>query len=111
MKVNVSNKYTVLADDRNDIEAFARYLERIVPEKFEDHNLIVDLSKYASLELQHLLAFLKLSNYHRSTKHSFVIVNNAVDIDDVPFEMAVVPTLQEGYDIVEMEEIERDLGF
>jgi len=40
-----------------------------------------------------------------------VIVNNAVDIDEVPSEMTVVPTLQEAFDIVEMEEIERDLGF
>ena len=111
MKVNVTEKYTVLVDDRNNTDAFASYLERIVPEKFEEHNLIIDLSKYETLELAQLLKFLKLSNYHRSTKHSFVIINNAVDIDDVPFEMTVVPTLQEGYDIVEMEEIERDLGF
>lgn len=111
MTVNVSDKYTVLVDDRNNIGAFTSYLERIVPQKFEEHNLIVDLSKYEALELPQLLAFLKLSNYHRSTKHSFVIVNSIIDVDDVPFEMTVVPTLQDGYDIVEMEEIERDLGF
>jgi len=61
--------------------------------------------------LEELLHFLKLSNYHRATKHSFVIVNDAIDIDDVPMEMIVVPTILEAGDIVEMEEIERDLGF
>ena len=111
MKVDTTKKYTVLTDERTNVEAFAKYLERIVPERYENHNLIVDLSKYDPLELPQLLAFLKLSNYHRSTKQSFVIVNNTIDIDEVPFEMAVVPTLQEGYDIVEMEDIERDLGF
>ena len=57
------------------------------------------------------MQFLKTSNLHRKTKQSFVIVNDAIDFDDVPFEMIVVPTLQEAGDIIEMEEIERDLGF
>jgi hypothetical protein len=111
MKVDTTENYTVLTDERTNIESFARFLERIVPERYETHNLIIDLSKYETLELPQLLAFLKLSTYHRSTKHSFVIVNKAVDVDDVPNEMVVVPTLQEGFDIVDMEEIERDLGF
>ena len=63
------------------------------------------------LNLDKLLKFLKLSNYHRSTKHSFVFVNDAINIDDIPEEIIVVPTLEEAGDIVEMEEIERDLGF
>lgn len=111
MKISVKDNYTILADNRNSVGAFASYLERIVPEKFEEHNLVIDLLKYDELELPQLLGFLKLSNYQRSTKHSFVIVNNAIDIDDIPFEMTVVPTLAEAGDIVEMEEIERDLGF
>jgi hypothetical protein len=111
MKISVKDNYTILKDDRTNVRAFANYLERIVPEKFEEHNLIIDLLKYDNLELPQLLVFLKLSNYQRSTKHSFVIVNNAIDIDDIPFEMTVVPTLLEAVDIVEMEEIERDLGF
>ena len=111
MKTKLTDRYTVLIDERDSASNFASFLERIVPEKFEDQNLIVDLDKYDSLTLPDLLMFLKLSTYHRSTKHSFVIVNNAVPIDDVPLEMTVVPTMQEAFDIVEMEEIERDLGF
>jgi hypothetical protein len=38
-------------------------------------------------------------------------VNNAINFDDIPEEMIVVPTLEEARDIIEMEEIERDLGF
>ncbi|MEM7186032.1 MAG: ribonuclease Z [Bacteroidota bacterium] len=111
MKINVTPKYTVLGDERDNASDFASYLERIVPDQFETHNLVIDLLKYDALELDELLKFLKISNYVRSTKHSFVIVNNAVDVDDVPFELILVPTLQEAADIVEMEEIERDLGF
>ena len=111
MKITKEPTYTILGDDRQDVAKFAAYLERIVPERFEKDNLVIDLLKYTTLELDELLLFLKLSTYHRSTKHSFVIANNAIDVDDIPMEMIVVPTLPEAGDIVEMEEIERDLGF
>ncbi|WP_337251719.1 hypothetical protein [Maribacter halichondriae] len=56
-----------------------------------------------------VLEFLELSNAHRSTKKSFVIVTDKVSYDEVPDEISVVPTIQEARDIIEMEEIERDL--
>tara|TARA_R110002072_G_scaffold118631_2_gene250902 strand:- start:8843 stop:9178 length:336 start_codon:yes stop_codon:yes gene_type:complete len=111
MKIDKHNNYTVLADERDDVADFAGYLEYIVPKHYEKQNLVVDLLKYESLQLTELLLFLKISTYHRATKHSFVIVNNAINPDDIPMEMVVVPTLQEAKDIIEMEEIERDLGF
>ena len=55
--------------------------------------------------------FIEISNQHRILKHSFVIVNNALDTDILPNEIMVVPTLLEAQDVIEMEEIERDLGF
>ncbi len=111
MKTSRHENYIVIGDQRDDVLKFAHYLERMVPLKFEEDNLVIDLLKYKELNLSKLLVFLKLSNYHRSTKHSFVIVNDAINIDDIPEEMIVVPTLEEAGDIVEMEEIERDLGF
>ena len=111
MKTSRYETYIVLGDQNDDLLKFVDYLERVVPLKYEKDNIVVDLLKYKDMNLTKLLEFLKLSNYHRSTKHSFVIVNNAINIDDIPEEMIVVPTLEEAGDIVEMEEIERDLGF
>lgn len=101
----------VLEDEKDDIIDFASFIESQVPSKYKGQNVVLNLLKYEDLELPQLLQFLKTSNLHRKTKQSFVIVNDAIDIDDVPFEMIVVPTLQEAGDIIEMEEIERDLGF
>jgi len=42
---------------------------------------------------------------------SFVIVFNGINIDNIPEDIVVVPTLTEAKDIIEMENIERDLGF
>lgn len=111
MKIKKQDSYILLGDDRDDIAKFADYLEYIVPQRYEHMNLVIDLLKYKHLKLPQLLLFLKLSNYHRSTKHSFVLVNDSIDVDEIPDELIVTPTLEEAGDIVEMEEIERDLGF
>lgn len=111
MQVTVKDTLTILSDERDDIVKFASYLERIVPEKYETHNLVIDILKYETLTLEQLVAFIKLSNYQRAGKTSFVIVNTGIDYDLVPDEMIVVPTILEAEDIIAMEEIERDLGF
>ena len=76
-----------------------------------EQNVVIDLLDYPDLTLEQLLYFLKTSNGHRKTKQSFVLITGAVDPDTIPAELIVVPTLQEATDIIEMEEIERDLGF
>jgi hypothetical protein len=111
MKINKHKSYLVFEDEREGISNFATYLERIISEKYDEHNLVIDLLKYNQLNLPQLLLFLRISNYHRATKHSFVLVNDAISIDDIPDEMIVVPTLEEAGDVIEMEDIERDLGF
>ncbi|MDN6281025.1 MAG: ribonuclease Z, partial [Psychroflexus sp.] len=71
----------------------------------------LDLSKSKISEISDLLHLIALSTQHKMTKKSFVIVTDLVDIDKVPEELAVAPSLQEAYDVIEMEDIERDLGF
>ena len=111
MIINTSKTFTVLKDQKDGIEDFAKFLNHSIPARFKDQNLIIDLLSYANLSLEQLLLFIELSNQHRISKHSFVIVNNALDPDILPNEIMVVPTLLEPQDVIEMEEIERDLGF
>ena len=111
MKIENHPNFVVLEDEKDDIMDFASFIESQVSDKYKGQNVVLNLLNYEKLELPQLLQFLKISNLHRKTKQSFVIVNDALDIDEIPFEMIVVPTLQEAADIVEMEEIERDLGF
>jgi hypothetical protein len=40
-----------------------------------------------------------------------VLVTDSIDYNKVPSSITLVPTLLEAHDIIEMEEIERDLGF
>lgn len=102
--------YILLRDEQDDIKDFAQFLPYIF-DQFKGKNVIVDLLQYNAASLNDLLLFLELSNAHRATKQSFVMVNAALSIDDIPEELMVVPTLQEAQDVIDMEEIERDLGF
>lgn len=111
MKIEVKDNLIILADDRGTFADFVPFLTHQVKEHYQGKNLVIDLLKYTHISLQELLELLPLSNLHRGSKNSFVLVNNAINPDDIPDELAVVPTLQEAMDVVEMEEIERDLGF
>jgi hypothetical protein len=111
MRIENKDSYVILADEQDDIVDFASFLEYQIPNKYKGQNVVLDLLDYKTLSLPELLLFLKVSNLHRKTNYSFVIINNTINPDDIPAEMVVVPTLQEGEDIIEMEAIERDLGF
>ncbi|HPF10232.1 MAG TPA: ribonuclease Z [Flavobacteriaceae bacterium] len=111
MKITDRGTYTILADDRGSYTEFLPFLEQQMRTHFYEQNVVVDLLKYTHISLDELLDILVLSNTHRSGGKSFIIVNDSINPDDVPDELIVVPTLQEAADVVEMEEIERDLGF
>lgn len=110
MKVTEKEGYKIFADEKDNVSHFASFLKSI-HNSFKEDNVVVDILKYGELRLEELLEFLELSNEHRKGKRSFVIANDAINIDTVPPELLVVPTLQEAEDIIQMEEIERDLGF
>lgn len=110
MKISKKENYWILEDEKEDVKIFSSYLNHKY-DSFKNENIIVDILKYGNLSLEELLSFLKLSDKHRAAKKSFVLVNDTINIDPVPEELMVAPTLQEAVDIVQMEEIERDLGF
>lgn len=110
MKVEEKGHTIVIKDTQGDIASF---LEKVTSEynSYKGHNLILDLSQDKNIDLDKILSFLSLSNKHRKAKKSLVLIAKDLDFNDVPDEMIVVPTLLEAHDIIEMEEIERDLGF
>lgn len=110
MKVEEKGHTVIIKDTEGDVTSF---LNKVTTEynSFKERNIILDLSQDKDITLQVLLSFLSLSNKHRKAKKSFVLVAADIDFNDAPDEMVVVPTLLEAHDIIEMEEIERDLGF
>ena len=71
----------------------------------------MDVSNDKTVDIASIKLFLPLAKAHKKSKKSLVIVADAIDFNAVPQTITVVPSLLEANDIIEMEEIERDLGF
>jgi hypothetical protein len=99
---------TIVFQENISLAKFLENLNASYPKISNDH-IIVNLFSFTKLTANEVLEFLQLSNRHRSTKKSFVLVTDKVTYDKVPEEICLVPTIQEARDIIEMEEIERDL--
>ncbi|MEH6705735.1 ribonuclease Z [Galbibacter orientalis] len=93
--------------------SLGKFIERFKESysKYKKDHLILNLLSLSNLSASDLMEFLELSRDHRSAKKSFVIVTNTVSFNDVNEELVVTPTLEEAYDVIEMEDIERDLDF
>lgn len=110
MKITKTEKYTSLKPAQEPLDQFLKNLEKNILNFMGEH-LILDFSEKINTELKELLLFLKLSEQHRQNGTSFVIIFEGIDIDEIPEELNVVPTFTEALDILEMDAIERDLGF
>lgn len=110
MKVDQKEHTITIKDTQGD---FTSFLMKVTHQykTFEKHNIIIDLSYHKDLTVNDVKLFLPLSKQHKKAKKSFVIVISDIDFNAVPDSLTVVPSLLEANDIIEMEEIERDLGF
>lgn len=99
MKVDQKGHTITIQDTQGD---FASFLDKVSQSNtaFDSHNLIIDLK-----------LLLPLAKQHKKLKKSFVVVAEGIDFNAVPAQLSVVPSNLEAHDIIEMEEIERDLGF
>ncbi|NUY79700.1 ribonuclease Z [Flavobacterium sp. MAH-1] len=109
MKCENKGNICIIKDNQDDITAFLMKLTH-EHKTFEKQNLIVDISKHSDISVKQINAFLPLSKAHKKGKKSFVIIAD-VDFNSVSDKLVIVPTLQEAHDMIEMDEIERDLGF
>ena len=110
MIFNKEGSTTIITQEKTTIVEFAKGIN----DKYEtlrNENIIANLFSLKNITPQDINEFLLISKKHKSAKRSFVIVTDSVSYDETPEEITIVPTLQEAYDLVEMEEIERDLDF
>ena len=110
MKVDQKGHTINIRDTQGD---FTSFLMKITHQykTFEKHNIIIDLLMHKDLTSNDIKLFMPLSKLHKKAKKSFVIVTSDFDYNSVPAKLTVIPSLLEAHDIIEMEEIERDLGF
>ncbi|MCM4158032.1 ribonuclease Z [Gramella sp. AN32] len=110
MKLTRKDKYLLITSESEELTAFISNITKAHNE-FKEENVIFDISQFENLSEEDFLGFLEISSIHREGNKSFVIINNSLSIDELPEELVVVPSLQEAEDIIQMDDIQRDLGF
>jgi hypothetical protein len=110
MKVTTKGHTTTIKDTEGNIVLF---LEKVTNQyaSFKEHNLILDISHDKSVDEKSIAIFSQISKKHKISKKSFILVVKDIDFNKVPVSIVVVPTILEAQDMIEMDEIERDLGF
>jgi len=110
MIFNKEGSTTVITQEKATIVDFVKRLENDY-ETLKKDNIVINLFSLEKISSNQVNEFLRISNDHKENGRSFVIVTNKVSYEEVSEKITLVPTLQEAYDLIEMEEIERDLGF
>lgn len=110
MKVEQKGHTTTIKNTQFNTAEFYQKLNQAYG-TYKSQNLIIDLSSDKEITMADIKLFLELAKTHKKEKKSLVLVVSDINHNDVPAKLTVVPTLLEAHDIIEMEEIERDLGF
>jgi hypothetical protein len=110
MKVEHKGHTTIIRNTQGKTNVFFQKIESEY-HNYKSQNLILDLSYDKELTMDDVKLFVDLIKSHVKAKKSIVLVSNSVNFNIVPKTITLVPTILEAHDIIEMEEIERDLGF
>lgn len=110
MQIKKKETYTLISSDENSFIDFYKSFSSKEKEFVNEH-LIVDLSHNMDANKEDLLLFLASAEQKKENGTSFVIVSKNINMDDFPEYFNIAPSLQEAKDILDMEAMERELGF
>jgi len=111
MKIEQSENITIITSKQDNISLFLENVSNRY-NSYKNTNIIINIPKTDKLSKSEIVTLNKLSTKHKKEKKSFVVVvNEHFDFNQTTAKVMFVPTLQEAKDVIEMEEIERDLGF
>jgi len=109
MKISEKENYTLIEPLESPVVDFVSQLTQ-KHTKFENKNVAVNLLSFHNLQKDEVMGFLEIAKAHQLHDKSFVLVSNAIAIDELPEEIVLVPSLKEAEDLIQMDEIQRDLG-
>ena len=105
--MNLSNSKNTLLFEINNVNNFRNSLDEI-QKNIKEKNIIIN---FIELDFDEFFDDLNnLFNKSKKNNRSFVIINSDFRSEYYNLNINIVPSLQEAIDIIEIEEIERDLG-
>ncbi len=110
MLLEKKENYTLITSDENSfLDFYTSFSEK--KESLNKEHLLLQISNKINTSFKDFLLFLSIAEQKKENGTSFVIINNNINIDNFPDNFNIVPTLIEAEDILEMEAMERELGF
>lgn len=106
MEISQKENYTLARIDQTTHDQLEQQWEGL-----KTNHLVVEVSENLNIDNSKISLFLNIASDFKTNGMSFVVIKSGIDIDDFPENLNIVPTLQEAEDVLEMEAIERDLGF
>lgn len=108
MKITTADKYTLLLAETN-FDTFYQEVSTVL-DQYTNSNIILDFSDIDVSESE-ITSLTKIAEIQAENEQSFAIILPKFDADKFDEELNVVPTLTEAVDIIDMDEMTRDLGF
>jgi len=109
-KINYSNYTLLQPTDQGAADEFIKSVADYFLQNAEA-NFVVDLLEFTEINHQNIKELISVKQSINAEKYSFVVLINQLKVEDLPEEINTVPTLKEAEDVIQMEAIERDLGF
>jgi hypothetical protein len=110
MIIDKKENYTLISSDENSFSAFYTYFLK-KGNGLDKENLILKIFCEINISKKDYILLSNISQQKKENGTSFVIIYNNINIDHFPENFNIVPTLIEAEDILEMEAMERELGF
>lgn len=111
MKIINQSNYNLLQSD--DTKTTGEFIKSVGDYIFQNSeaNYVVDLLAFADVNQQNIKQLISINQSILANQYSFVVLINQLKVEELPEEINTVPTLTEAEDVIQMESIERDLGF
>ena len=108
--INKSNYILLQSTDTKSVGEFIKSASHQILQQSQE-NYVVDLLGFADINKQNIKQLRSIYDSILAENYSFVVLINQLKVDELPEEINTVPTLKEAEDVIQMEMIERDLGF
>ncbi len=108
MQITDKETYIVITPTEDSTSDFHKVLTQEIA-SLKDNHIVINFSENFNIAASEISLFLDVATDKRENGTSFVLIVTGINIDNVPDEINVVPTMIEALDTLEMDAIERDL--
>jgi len=105
-----TNFILLQADEKESIGDFIKALSHHIMSN-PDENYVIDLLRFADIDQENIKQLISIQASIHPENYSLVVLIDQLKVEELPEEINTVPTLKEAEDVIQMEMIERDLGF